>query len=272
MSLLGIDVGTTGCKAAVFSESGAVWGMGTYLCVTPVFEHRRDPALMIERGLNTEHHAVPGCYVSFLYNQGGALVKWFRDRFAAAERDQAARTGEDIYARLMSEMPSEPAGVLVLPHFTATGPPRFIADSSGVIAGLRLETSRGEILKAILEGTTFYLRECINALPPTGIDVSDFRAAGGGSKSDAWVQVCADILGRPFVRPKITEAGVLGAATIAGAGSGAFSSMAEGSEAMVILDRAFEPYPRRHLLYSVRFEHYRRLAALVEDSLRALAP
>jgi xylulokinase len=258
-----------GC--GVIKEGCAVYGMGTFICITPVFSKRREAAVMIERGLNTEHHAGPGKYVSFIYNQGGSLVKWFRDTFAAAERRQAEETGRDIYAHLISEIPEGPSGIMVLPHFTTTGPPAFISDSCGVIAGLRLETSKGDILKGIIEGTTFYLKECVESLPPTGIEIADFRAVGGGSKSDAWIQICADIMGRPFVRPKITEAGALGAAIIAGVGSRLFPSYEAGVEAMVSLERTFEPDPKGQKLYESWFEKYRRLWPLMEDYLRDLA-
>lgn len=258
-----------GC--GVIQEGRAVYGMGTFICITPVFSQRREPAVMIERGLNTEHHAVPGRYVSFIYNQGGSLVKWFRDTFAAAEHREAEEAGRDVYADLFSELPEGPSGVVVLPHFTTTGPPEFISDSCGVVAGLRLETSRGDVLKGILEGTTFYLKECVESLPPTGIEIADFRAVGGGSKSDAWIQVCADIMGRPFVRPKITEAGSLGAAIMAGTGRGVFSSFEDGVEAMVSLERTFEPDPQQQKLYESRFEKYRRLWPLMEEYLRDLA-
>jgi len=257
-----------GC--GVIREGRAVYGMGTFTCITPVFSERREPATMIERGLNTEHHAVPGRYVSFIYNQGGSVVKWFRDTFAAAERQQAEETRRDIYANLISEIPEGPSGIMVLPHFATTGPPAFISDSCGVIAGLRLETPRGDILKGIIEGTTFYLKECVESLPPTGIEIADFRAVGGGSKSDTWIQICADILGRPFVRPRITEAGALGAAIMAGVGRGVFSSYEAGVETMVKLDRAFEPDPETHKLYESRFEKYKRLWPLIEEYLRDL--
>jgi len=258
-----------GC--GVIKEGHAVYGMGTFTCITPVFSERRAPRVMLERGLNTEHHAVPEKYVSFIYNQGGSLVKWFRDTFATAERRQAQETGQDIYAALISEIPDQPSSVIVLPHFTTTGPPEYISDSCGVIAGLRLETSRGDILKGIIEGDTFYLKECVVSLPPTGIEISDFRAVGGGSKSDAWVQICADIMGRPFVRPEIKEAGALGAAIIAGVGSGAFSSYQAGVEAMVRLERTFDPDHHKHELYQERFEKYKRLWPLTGAYLRDLA-
>jgi xylulokinase len=258
-----------GC--GVIEEGRAVYGMGTFLCVTPVFRQRREPAAMIERGLNTEHHAVPGRYVSFIYNQGGALVKWFRDTFAAAEHRQAEQAGRSIYPDLFAEMPVGPSGVMVLPHFAPTGPPAFIADSCGLMAGLRLETVRGEILKGLVEGMTFYLQECIESLPPTGIAIAEFRAVGGGSRSDAWIQITADILGRPLVRPRATEAGALGAAILAGVGCGIFGSYEAGVEAMVRLERTFEPDPEQQKLYASRFAAYRELWPRMGGYLRGLA-
>ncbi|MDR3574411.1 MAG: FGGY family carbohydrate kinase [Anaerolineaceae bacterium] len=252
-------------------EGRPMYGMGTFLCAVPVFSQPRPAAAMIERGLNTEHHAVPGCYVSFIYNQGGSLFKWYRDTFAAVERRQAAAEGVDIYARLLAEMPSEPSRVMVLPHFTVTGPPQFIDDSSGVLVGLTLETSRAEILKGILEGATFYMRQVLETLPGVGIQVDGYRAVGGGSKSDAWLQLSADILGKPLVRAAVSEAGALGAAILAGSGAGLFSSMAEGCQAMVRLGQEFEPDARRQSQYERRFAKYQKLWPLMAAYLRELA-
>jgi xylulokinase len=259
-----------GVGCGVIEPGRAMYGMGTYICMMPVFDRRLDAAAMIAQGLNTEHHAVPGQFVSFIYNQGGALVKWFRDTFAAVERQQTAASGSDLYAALIDEMPAEPSRVMVLPHFTATGPPQFITDSCGVIAGLHLDTARGEVLKGLIEATTFYLRECLETLPD-GMVISDFRAAGGGSKSDAWLQICADILGRPVTRLQINEAGTLGAAIMAGTGSGLSDSLRDGVEIMVKLERTFEPQPRTQRRYDERFEQYRKLWPLLREYVRTLA-
>ncbi|MFW6135534.1 MAG: FGGY-family carbohydrate kinase [Chloroflexota bacterium] len=258
-----------GC--GVIKEGQAVYGMGTFTCITPVFGERRAPGLMLERGLNTEHHAVPGKVVSFLYNQGGSHVKWFRDTFAAAEHRQAEAEGRDVYGELFAEIPEGPSGLVVLPHFAVTGPPDFIADSCGVMAGLRLETSRGEILKGIVEGITFSLKECVDTLPPTGIEITEYRAVGGGSKSDGWIQTCADVMGQRFVRPAVTEAGALGAAVMAGVGHGVFGSYEEGIEAMVALEQAFEPDEARSRRYQAWYQRYRELWPLMEAYLRDLA-
>jgi xylulokinase len=267
----GHDQCCNGIGCGVLAPGQAMYGMGTYLCLMPVFGQRPEALAMFERGLNTEHHALSGRYVSFLYNQGGSLVKWFRNTFASAERQQAQASGQDLYAALFSEIPEDLSRIMVLPHFAITGPPDFIADSCGVIAGLKLGTSRGEILKGLIEAMTFYIREIFETLPGVGIEVSDFRAVGGGSKSDVWIQISADILGRPFVRPKTNEAGVLGAAILAGVGCGVFSSLEAGVETMVKLDRTFDPNPKKQALYSERFAKYRRLWPMMADYLRDLA-
>jgi xylulokinase len=259
---------SVGCGS--ISPGAALYGMGTQLCMTPVFASRPVPSRMIERGLNTEHHATQGLFVSFIYNQGGALVKWFRDTFAHAERGKAVESGQSLYPALFAEMPDEPSSVLVLPHFTTTGPPHFINDSSGVIAGLKLETTRGEILKGIVESATFYLRECFESLPGAGIEIREFYAAGGGSQADAWVQLSADILGRPFVRSKVHEAGSLGAAILAGTGAGVFPSIETAVNEMVHMEQRFEPDPVKQEQYNERFSQYHTFAALMENYLRSM--
>lgn len=258
-----------GC--GVIKDGLAMYGMGTFLCIVPVFSERREPAVMLARGLNTEHHAVPGKFVSFIYNDGGSLFKWFRETFAQADKKLAEAGGRDIYADLLSEMPADPSQIMVLPHFSTTGPPQFIADSCGVMAGLKLETTRGDILKGILQGATFYLLESVELLPEAGIDITDFRAVGGGSKSDGWIQLSADIMGRPFIRPKITEAGALGTAIMAGKGCGVFHTFQEGVDAMVQLDKTFEPNPKMTALYRQWFDKYKKAWPVLQEYLRELA-
>jgi xylulokinase len=255
-----------GC--GVIQPGRAMYGMGSYLCMVPVFSRRPEARAMIALGLNTEHHAVPGQFVSFIYNQGGVLVKWFRDTFAQVEHRQAAESGKSLYPALFAEIPEGPTDILVLPHFTITGPPHFITDSSGVIAGLKLGTRRGEILKGIVESATFYLCECFESLPGAGILIDEFTAAGGGSQNDAWVQLSADILGKPFVRLQVHEAGALGAAILAGSGSGVFPSLQAGADAMVRLGQRFEPDLEKQRLYTEKFERYRSFAQAMTKTMQ----
>ena len=265
------DQCANGVGAGVVSEGQAMFGMGTYFTAMPVFSKRQPPEKMLQYGVNTEHHAAPGLYVSFLYNHGGSMFKWYRDTFAGLERQLAQESGKSIYADLLAEMPPGPSKVMVLPHFEQTGPPYFIADSAGVIAGVKLGTSRAEILKAILESVLFYIRELLEPLPSVGIDIQSFRAVGGGSRSDAWPQISADILGKPFVRPATTEAGCLGAAIMAGTAVGVFSSMQDAAQGMVKLDKTYEPNLAMHRQYDGRFDLYKRIYPLMADYLREVS-
>ncbi|MEW6251510.1 MAG: FGGY-family carbohydrate kinase [Planctomycetota bacterium] len=264
-----------GCGA--IAPGTAACSMGTFFCLTPVFAGRKPADRLLRWGLNTEHHGVPGRFVTLVYNQGGALLRWYRDTFAAAEHRAAQTTGRDVYPALLAEAPDGPSDVLVLPHFIATGPPEFISATSGVVAGLRVSTQRGDILKGILDGVVYYLRACVDALPEAGIAIREFRAAGGGSRSDKWLQACADILNRPFARVADSEAGLRGTAVLAGLGAGgvagrpAFRTAEDGVAAMVRSYRTFEPDPRRVEQYTARYAHYRRLGSTLREYLSNLS-
>ncbi|NWG14127.1 MAG: hypothetical protein HXY20_11395 [Acidobacteria bacterium] len=252
--------------AGIFRTGSAVCGIGTFECITPTFDRIPDPALMLAQGLNIEHHVLPGLFVSFIYNQAGSLVRWFRDTFASADQANAGAP-QDFYNRLSREMPPEPTRLFVLPYFEITGPPSFVVDASGVILGLKTSTTRGEILKAIMECTTLYFVDSIRALQEMGMDMSEFIATGGGARSDQWLQIKADIFGLPFVRPRVIEGSVLGAAVLAGIATGAFEGTAGGVSRFVRRDRVFEPDAARHRLYREKLEEYRRLFPLLRDFL-----
>ena len=252
--------------AGVYQAGRAVCGIGTFECITPVFDRIPPAAAMLANGLNTEHHVLPHPFVSFIYNQSGCLLRWFRDTFARTDLQMLA-PGADIYEQLAEEMPAEPTRLFTLPYFEITGPPAFVDNASGVILGLQTSTRRGEILKSIMESVTFYFAEGMTALRDLGIDSSEFVATGGGAKSDRWLQIKADILGVPFVRPRITEGSILGAAILAGTATGVFRSSAEGVAQFVKRDKVFEPNPHRHRIYQEKLEEYRELFPLLRGFL-----
>jgi xylulokinase len=252
-----------GCVAA----GRAVCGIGTYECLTPVFARPRDPLAMLGQRLNIEHHVVPDLYVAFLFNQSGSLIQWFRDTFAAA--DTAA--GGDVYARLNAELPPEPTRLLVLPHFDPPPWPQYLPDTAGAILGLRSGTTRGEILKAIMEGATYHFVEGIAGLRAIGIDTTEFVASGGGARSDAWLQIKADILGVPFVRLRHAEGGVTGAAMLAGLATGVYSTPSEAVATYVHRDRVFEPDARRHAIYAENVALFRQMHPALAPILAPLA-
>ncbi len=247
------------------SAGKAVYGMGSFDCITPIYKKPHNPLRMLQEDLNIEHHVLPDLYVSFLYNQAGLLTKWFRDTFASADISPA---GKDIYEVLDSELPDAPTRLLVLPHFDP--PPHHSSDTSGVIAGLKTNTTRGEILKAIREGTALYFVHGMDTLRRLGMDTTGFIASGGGAKSDKGLQIRADIFGIPFIRPRITEAGLLGTAMLAGIAAGVFASALEAVELFVCDDRIFEPDAVRHAFYREKHALYQQLYPSLKPILKNL--
>jgi xylulokinase len=252
--------------AGIVEAGRAACGIGTFECITPTYDRIPALASMVRNGLNVEHHVVPGIYVSFIYNQSGALVRWFRDTFARADR-QLVGPEVDVYDVLASEMPAEPTRLFTLPYFEITGPPAFVADASGVILGLKLGTTRGEILKSIMESATLYLAEGVRALSVLGLETKEFVATGGGARSEAWLQIKADVFGVPFVRAAFTEGGVLGAALLGGVATGVFESYAGATAACVAGGQVFEPDPGRHRVYLEKAEAFRELFPLLRPFL-----
>jgi xylulokinase len=266
----GHDQCCTALGVGVTRPGQATYSIGTFICVTPVHCLQPDRALL-ENGMNVEHHILPGLFVSFLYNlSGGALLRWARDTFARLEKIELASQNQDVYETLLAEMPAEPTQLMVLPHFGPCGPPTFETDTSGVILGLKLETSRGELIKGLLEGMTYYFKEGIDLIAQAGIRITEYRATGGGSRSNAWLQITADILGQPISQVAVSECGVIGAAILAGVGIGEFSSAAETANRIVRVTRCFEPTPGLQAQYAERMKIYKQLLPLLRNSLLQL--
>jgi xylulokinase len=245
------------------TEGTAMYGMGTFHCIAPVFSGHKPADRMIELGLATEHHPLRNLYLTLIYNSGGSVVKWFRDTFAVAEQSSAAAQGRDIYPELFAEFPGGPSSVCVIPHFTSMGPPDYVDPPNAAFFGMTLDTGRGDILKGIVEGNVFSLKISTDALDDVGIKINELRPTGGGSRSDAAVQLSADILGWPCIRPEVTEASALGSAILAGVGAQVFTDVQEAVNRMIRTGPVFEPDMNRHEQYVEPYEEYKRLRRYV---------
>jgi xylulokinase len=199
-------------------------------------------------------------YFTFALNHvGGILLRWWRDEFAAAEVAAAAATAQDPYQLIDASLPVGPSPVMVLPHLNGTGTPWCDLDARGAIVGLSLATTRHDVAKALLEGLAFELRINLDTMRACGIEVGELVAVGGGAKSAVWLQLKAEILGRPIRTLRCREAACLGAALLAGVGSGVYGSLEEAVARAVVVDREFEPDPGMTGRYLERFEVYQRL-------------
>ena len=227
----------------------AMYATGTVECICPAFATPIFADNLMQSNLCTYDHAAPGMYTTVAFSlTGGNLLRWFRDQWAQVETDEAQRTGADPYDLLLRDMPSEPTDLTVLPYFTPSGTPYFDADVPGAIVGLRLSTTRGQVLRALLEGVAMEMRLNVEILDRAGLPIREFRAIGGGAKNPKLTQLKADVLDRPITTLAVTEAGCLGVALLAcAADTGA--APRDLAAAWVKPQDVVEPDPRRAKVY-----------------------
>jgi xylulokinase len=257
--------------SGVVEDRVGMYATGTVECITPAFKKRVVHPKLLENNIACYPHVVPGLFVALAFNfTGGSLLKWYRDTFAAAEKEKAGKSGKDVYELILSAAPSEPTSLYILPHFTATGTPHFDTESKGVIAGLRLSTTRGEIVRAVLEGVTYEMALNARVLGECGAEIDSFRAIGGGAKSPYWMQLKADLLGKPVHAMRVSEAVCLGAAILAGTATGRYTSARKASLDLSKIDRTYTPDARKAKIYRERFERYRELYPTLKNWLHSI--
>jgi glycerol kinase len=163
---------------------------------------------------------------------GGAVVQWLRDGLKAIERSA------DVQA-LASSVPDS-GGVVFVPAFTGLGAPYWDADARGAIVGLTRGSTVAHIARAAVESIAFQSAALLQAMAKDASPVNELRVDGGASVNDELMQFQADLLGIPVVRPKVTETTALGAAYLAGLGSGVYAGLPELA-AHWQADKRFEP-------------------------------
>jgi xylulokinase len=193
------------------------------------------------------------------------LFRWYRDTLGQDELRRAKEVGKDVYEILCAEAADQPTRLLVLPHFTTSGVPHFDTRTKGAILGLTLGTTKAELTRGILEGITYEMRQCVELLRQAGGDIKTLRATGGGSRSPYWMQIKADIMGIPIALPKVSEAGCLGCAILAGSATGVYSSIKDAASHIAQVDRVFEPNAHTHAIYSEKFELYKEIYPRMSD-------
>ena len=252
--------------AGIIQSGTAVYGIGTVECITPALSWPEDVDEMLKGNLACYPHVVKDLYTSVAFNfTGGSLLKWYRDTFADKEKEIAAKQGVDPYDIILENLPEAPATPMILPHFTATGTPHFDTRSKGAILGLTLGTKKQDIVKAILEGVTFEMKLNVEVLKNAGVPVNSMKATGGGAKSNAWIQLKADIMGIPIASLLVSEATSLGTAILAGTAIGVYPSVQAAVKELVKTKEVFEPTPRKNRIYEERFETYKQIYPAIRE-------
>lgn len=204
-----------------------------------------------EAGLSFGVHVAPGRMFWMGGNSSsGGSVEWLRGILGEPELSYA-----DVL-RLLADVSPEPTGMLYFPYLSGSGAPQPDAGAAASIIGLRKSHGKGEMLKAILEGTAYQL-QAIRAEGEhiAGQPIDRLIVVGGGVRNPVWLQVKADILGAGLTLPPVDEASLLGAALSAGAGAGVYGSVDEAAAVSAGLKpRLIEPDARRHAVYRQLYE------------------
>jgi len=274
---IGTGIAREGAVSVTVGTSGVVFAATN--------QYRFDPT----GELHAYCHAVPDTWhlMGVTLSAGGSL-RWFRDAICQSEMAEAQRTGRDVYdiiTELAATAPAGSDGLLFLPYLTGERTPHADPDARGVFFGLSLRHTKAHMARAVLEGVTFSLRECLDLLcqtlgtgtvflggkPCQSLSQSCMRVrvSGGGSRSSFWRQMMADVFGTEIVEVNVTQGAAYGAALLAGVGTSVYRNAVEACERTVHEVGSTKPGPNAGA-YTEAYGRYRALyPALVPEFKRA---
>ena len=202
-------------------------------------------------------HPIPGKYAwlgcSFT---GGASLKWFKEEFGGSyeELTEAA-----------AAVPAGAEGAFFMPWLEGRATPRPDAQARGGFVGLSLAHTKGHLVRAVLEGVVFDLRHSLDCFAEIGLPIDELRIGEGGSHSEVWRQIQADILGRDVVRIATDDLSAIGAALLAGIGGELYADFATACQRTVKLAETVRCDPERVAFYRQAFDRYRTLYPALRD-------
>jgi len=244
--------------AGVINPGTVMYSIGTTEAIVAVLAEVR-PDLQAGN-IAVYPHVVPGTYVALAGNQtGGRLLRWYRDVLGMPERETARQESADVYDVIVRQVSERPSGLLLLPYFAGSGTLENDTTATGAIVGLTFDTRREDLVKAILEGITYEQALCLRFLEGRGVPVYRLHAVGGGARSAIWLQLKSDIIGLPICQIRVTEAASLGAALLAGWGSGLYSTVESGVERVVSVETTFTACSDQTAYYRTRLDLYAQL-------------
>lgn len=220
-----------------------------------VFAYAEKPVLDPLGRVHTMCHAVPGAWCVFgcMLAAGGSL-QWFRNQFGQVEIAQAARKKNvDPYDLLIAQAEKAPPaveGLFFLPYLTGERTPHADPYARACFVGITARTDRAAMIRAVLEGITFGMKDQVQIMRQMGVRVAQVRPSGGGARSAFWRQLQADMYDAKIVTVNVTEGSALGAAILAAVGTGAYKSVARACRQIVKPLEVLKPSRKRVQLYN----------------------
>jgi xylulokinase len=260
-ALTGIPAGTPIVAGAGDQAAGAT-GMGITrpgtVSVTigtsgVVFAATDRPATDPAGRLHTFCHAIPDrWHVMGVTQAAGLSLRWFRDQLAAGVS----------YDQLTSEAAATPPGadgLLWAPYLMGERTPHCDPNARAALVGLSASHGRGHIVRAILEGVAFSLRDTFSIFAEMGVPVGSVRLGGGGARSALWRQIQADVFGHAVDTTVADEGAAYGAAILAGVGIERWPTVDAACDALVRGGATTTPRPDVMTFMNDRYERYRQL-------------
>lgn len=240
-----------------------------------VFAHMDNIQIDKDGRVHTLCHAVPGKWHVMGVTQGAGLsLKWYRDNFCHAEMDAADGMGVDPYY-LMDKQAEKIApgceGLIYLPYLMGERSPHNDPNAKGVFFGLSAKHTKYDMLRAVMEGVSYSLNDCMSVIKEMGIDASEVRASGGGGKSKLWRQMQADMFGCDINTINVSEGPALGVALLAAVGAGIYNSVPEACEAAISVKDTMKPIQENVETYKNYFPVYQNIYKALKPQFSAAA-
>jgi xylulokinase len=237
---LGVGIAAPGPLSVVLGTSGVVFAA--------LERYSPEP----EARLHTFCHAVPGTWhaMGVMLSAAGSL-QWLRNA-----------VGKPSYDELLSEAAAwEPGteGLLFQPYLQGERTPHADPDARAAFTGLTLRHDRGALVRAVLEGVAYGLRDSLELLRGVGVEAQVGRVSGGGARSDLWLEIVASVLGVPLERTEAEEGAAYGAALLGAVKEGVFADATEAVGATVRVRDRVEPDRDWQAVYDQDYARYRRL-------------
>ncbi len=241
-----------------------------------VYAHSPEVQIEPEGRVHAFCSCIPGEYVNFAcVLAAGMGLKWFRDQFCQAEIQAAREMGVDPYVLTNQQAAQSPIGanrLIYLPYLMGERSPLMDNDARGAFIGLSAMHTRRDLLRAVMEGVTYALRQNLDAMRRMGVDPEAMILCGGGAKSPFWRQMLADVFHLPVKTIEITEGPALGAAILGGVAAGVYADVPTACAELIAEGEALvEPVEGDEDAYESVYQLFLKLYPALKESYRELA-
>ena len=243
-------VGAGGCNISL-GTSGTIFISSDKFGVDP------------HNGLHAFAHADGGYHLMGCMLSAASCNKWFMEDIL----------GSDDYAGLQTQITPDKLGrshVYFLPYLMGERSPINDTSARGTFIGMTMDTSRADMLQAVLEGVAFAIRDSFEVARSLGIAIPRSMICGGGSKSPLWRQMIADILGIPLDIPVTEQGPGYGGAMLAMVACGVFESVQQAADKLVRVKDTVQPDPERVALYEKRYQQFRQIYPACRELFKVL--